>query len=273
MAQPTAAAPPAQQAHPQQPSQTPPTQNPQPAQTAQPAPAQQTQAAPPGNPSEDRKNQELKPGTSDDRLFWTLPNFMTVEGAGQAPPMTVGEKFKVVTRTSFDPVEYPYIALLAGISQAQNSEPGYEQGWAGYGKRYGAAFADNTIENYWVGAIFPTILKQDPRYFQMGKGGFWRRTGYSVSRIFITRTDSGGEQFNYSEILGSAVSAGISNIYHPAGDRTVANTMSVWGTQVGWDTVALVAKEFWPDIRRKLHKKQAATGVETSVAPKTGAPQ
>ena len=78
-----------------------------------------------------------------------------------------------------------------------------------------------------------------------------------MSRIFVTRTDSGGEQFNYSEIVGSALSAGISTYsYHPRGDRNVSNAFSVWGTQVGYDTITIVVKEFWPDIRRKLQKKE-----------------
>ena len=81
--------------------------------------------------------------------------------------------------------------------------------------------------------------------------------GYAISRIFVTRTDSGGEQFNYSEIVGSALSAGISTYsYHPRGDRNVSNAFSVWGTQVGYDTITIVVKEFWPDIRRKLQKKK-----------------
>jgi hypothetical protein len=114
-----------------------------------------------------------------------------------------------------------------------------------------------TIENFLTGAILPSLLHQDRRYFQSGQGGFWRRTGYSVSRIFVTRTDSGGHQFNYSEILGSAISSGISTYsYHPKGDRTLPNTVSVWGTQVGYDTITIVVKEFWPDIRRKLSKKK-----------------
>ena len=157
-------------------------------------------------------------GTSNDRLFFTLPNFLTLENAGQVPPLTTGQKFKVVARSSFDYVEYPWYGALSGLSQAENSEPGYGQGAEGYGKRYAAAFADGTIENFMVGAVFPTLLRQDPRFFQSGQGGFAHRTGYAVSRIFITRTDSGHSQFNYSEIVGSALSAAIStNTYHPRG--------------------------------------------------------
>jgi hypothetical protein len=76
-----------------------------------------------------------------------------------------------------------------------------------------------------------------------------------VSRIFVTRTDSGNSQFNYSEIVGSVMAAGISTYtYHPRADQTLSNTASVWGTQVGYDTITIVIKEFWPDMRRKFHK-------------------
>jgi hypothetical protein len=197
---------------------------------------------------------QTQSGTSNDRLFWTLPNFLTLENVKQAPPLTSKEKFKVLIRTSFDYVEYPFIAFLAAISQAEDSESGYGQGAAGYGKRYGAYFADNTIENFWTGAILPSLLHQDPRYYQLGKGGFFQRSGYALSRQFVTHSDSGHTQFNFSEVVGSMISAGISNTYHPVGDRTFGNTMSVWWTQVAWDSVASVVKEFWPDIRRKASK-------------------
>lgn len=227
-------------------------------QPPQPGGAPTTGSAPPDKSKDEQtaKSPNQQSGTSNDRLFWTLPNFLTVENAEKIPPLTSGQKFKVVARSSFDYVEYPYVGFLAGISQASNSEPGFGQGAAGYGKRYGAAFADNSIENFMTGAILPSLLRQDPRYYELGKGGFWHRTGYSISRIFVTRTDSGKNQFNFSEVVGSAVFAGISNAYHPASDRTFANTLSVWGTKVGWDTAATVMQEFWPDIRRKLQKKK-----------------
>jgi hypothetical protein len=206
--------------------------------------------------TEDQKSEEQASGISKDRLFWTLPNFLTVENASQFPPLTTGQKFKVVARSTFDPVEFAYIGFVAAIGQASNSQPAFGQGWGAYGERYATSFGDNMIENFMVGAIFPSILRQDPRYYQLGKGSFTHRTGYAIGRIFITRSDSGHKQFNYSEILGSAVAAGISTYsYHPRSDQNVSNAMSVWGTQVGWDVVSTVVKEFWPDIRRKFHKE------------------
>ena len=195
-------------------------------------------------------------GTSKDRLFYALPNFLTLENAQDVPPLTTGEKFKVVAKGSFDPVQVVWYGFLAGISQAEDSEPGFGQGAEGYGKRYGAYFADGTIENFLTGAILPSIFRQDPRYFQSGHGTFWNRTGYAISRIFVTRADSGRNEFNVSEVFGSAIAAGISTYsYHPKSDRTLSNTASVWGSQVGYDTITLVVKEFWPDIRRKIRKQ------------------
>ena len=209
-----------------------------------------------GNDAQGKEPDGATSGTSKDRLFFTLPNFLTLENANQVPPLTAGQKYKVVARSSFDYAQYAWYGFLAGISQAENSEPGYGQGAAGYGKRYGAALADGTIENFLTSAVLPSLLRQDPRFFQSGHGGFWHRTGYAMSRVFVTRGDSGNSQANYSEIFGSAISAGISTYsYHPRGDRNVGNAASVWGTQVGYDTLTYVVNEFWPDIRRKLRKK------------------
>ncbi len=209
---------------------------------------------------QDRKTPEKTEnpsGTSKDRLFFALPNFLTVENGVNVPPLSTGQKFKVVSRSAFDYIQIPWYAALAGISQAQNSEPGYGQGAEGYFKRFGSAAADGIIENFMVQAIFPSILSQDPRFFQESAGGFWHRTGYAVSRIVVTRSDSGHQMFNFSEVLGSGAGAAISTYsYHPTADKTASNTMKVWGTQMGYDTMTLVIKEFWPDIRRKLSKKK-----------------
>lgn len=217
-------------------------------------------------------DQTRQSGTSKDRLFFALPNFLTLENAGHVPPLSAQQKFGVVTRSSFDPVIFAWYGFLSGIAQAENSEPAYGQGWGGFGKRYATNFADGTIENFMTGAVLPTVLHQDPRYFQMGHGSLAHRTFYAVSRNVITLGDSGKKQFNCSEICGGALSAAISTYaYHPKGkfvttttpgvvnyipsDRTFSNAAKVWGTQYAYDTLTLVVREFWPDIRRSiLHK-------------------
>jgi hypothetical protein len=198
-------------------------------------------------------------GTSKDRLFFTLPNFLTLENSANAPPLTAGQKFKVTARGTFDPIELVWFGLQAGIAQAGGSDPTYGQGVEGYAKRYAQRFGDGAIQNFFTRAIFPSVLHQDPRYFQMGEGGFLHRAAYAVSRIFVTRSDSGSRQFNFSEIFGGAAAAGISTYaYHPMSSSNLANATHVWGTQIGFDALSYALKEFWPDIRRKMrHSKPA----------------
>jgi hypothetical protein len=195
-------------------------------------------------------------GVANDRLFYTLPNYLTVTSGDKLPPLSTSEKFKTEARSQFDKFEYPWYGMLAGISQAENSERQFGQGFAGYGKRYAATFGDGAIENFLVAAALPSMLREDPRYFRSGTGSFAHRAGYAVSRIFITRSDSGRAEFNFSEIVGSATAAGISTYtYHPTADRNLPNAASVWGSQLALDTLTLVVKEFWPDIHRKLHRR------------------
>ena len=211
--------------------------------------------------------------SSSQRLGFALPNFLTVQNGAHLPPLTAGQKFKVVARGSFDPVNFAWYGLLAGINQADNAEPQYGQGWAGYGKRYATSWADGVIENFMVGAVLPSVFRQDPRFYQAGEGSFGHRFGYAASRIFVTRGDSGHRQFNISEVLGSALSASISTFsYHPKStyqstptnphmfipsDRTLSNASEVWVTQLGTDAATLVIKEFWPDVARKIKRKKA----------------
>jgi hypothetical protein len=217
---------------------------------AQPAPAQTADVK--------SNNQSAKKATSNDRLFFALPNFLTLENVGDAPPLTAGEKFKLTARGTFDPVEFVFYGVEAGVSQAENHDAIYGQGMEGYAKRLAIRVADGTVENFFTRAILPSILHEDPRYFQLGKGGFWHRASYAVTRIFVTRTDSGGTEFNFSEILGSATAAGISTYaYHPQYARNLSSALDVWGTQVGYDALSYSLKEFWPDIKRKLHKSKS----------------
>jgi len=193
-------------------------------------------------------------GATNDRLFFALPNYLTVKSADKLPPLSASEKFKTEARSQFDKFEYPWYGTLAAISQAENSERQFGQGFAGYGKRYATTFGNGAIENFLVAAALPSALREDLRYFRSGTGSFAHRAGYAVSRIFVTRTDAGHAEFNFSEIVGSAAAAGISTYaYHPRADRNLPNAASVWGTQVALDTFTLMIKEFWPDIHRKLH--------------------
>jgi hypothetical protein len=162
--------------------QTAPPTSPDPSTQTPPQTPGKDQAAPAQTPTDkDKDKKSTDPngqgkvaGTSNDRLFYTLPNFLSIENTAQLPPLTTKQKYAVVARGTFDPVQYPWWAFLSAISQADNSEPGYGQGWEAYGKRFGTAAADGIIENFMTAAVLPSLLHQDPRFFQSSKGGFLR---------------------------------------------------------------------------------------------------
>ncbi len=233
------------------------------------------------------------PGTSSDRLGGILPNFLTLENGGHPPPLTWKQKYHAVALGTFDPVQYPWWGFLSALDQAANSDAQLGQGLKGYAKRYGLVAGDGIVENFMVQAVFPSVLRQDPRFFQTSDGGFVHRAGYAISTMVITRGDSGHKQFNASEIFGAGFAAAISTYsYHPksafistpsnphmfvASDRTFMNFASTWGTQVSLDTMTIVIKEFWPDIRRKVFRKHdqvnpASPSPSTPPAPATSKP-
>src|SRR5882762_10209569 len=113
---------------------------------------------------------EKETGTVNDRILEVLPNYGTVENAKELPPLTTGQKFRLATAGVFDWGAYPFNGILSGIAQAKNDPKEWGQGWSAYGKRYGASFADNSIGTYMTTAIFPSLLLEDPRYYQLGNG-------------------------------------------------------------------------------------------------------
>lgn len=186
------------------------------------------------------------------RLFWVIPNYATVEERRAIVPLAARDKWALAARDSFDPFAFPVAGVYAGIAYARNENEEWGRGGGALAKYYGAAFADQTVSNFMTEGAFPVLLHEDPRYFRLGRGGFWRRTGYALSRVFMIRTDRGETEFNFSEFGGNGVMALAGNAYYPNDERTVAATADRWGVQIGLDMVFNVAKEFWPDVRRAL---------------------
>jgi len=224
------------------------------------APGQETtlpDAPQPQDQSKESNPQQDRPARpSKNHIFWVIPNYRADENTAEIKPLTPKAKFKIAVSDSFDPSAFLVAGALAGLADAQNSYREYGDGAEALGKYFAASFADQAIGNMMTEAVFPVALRQDPRYFVKGRGGFWKRTGYAISREVITRGDDGRSQFNTSEIAGNAVAAGTSNAYTPAAERSLGNTMSKWGTQIGLDTFFNVLKEFWPDVRDKLFAGQ-----------------
>jgi hypothetical protein len=239
-------------------SQPTPAKPPATSQTQAATPQTQTKPATGSGTVQSQPAPESKP-PKNDRIFFALPNYLTVEKSASLPPLSTGEKFKLVAEGCFDPVEIAFIGTEAGIGQADDTNPTYGQGFVGYSKRFGTAYADAIIGNFGTGAIFPALLRQDPHYYQMGKGNFLHRAAYAAARVLITRSDTSGKtEFNFSEFLGNGLAAGAANAYHP-GPHTFASNADVLGTQVLLDITGYELKEFWPDLHRlllRLHHKK-----------------
>ena len=219
-----------------------------------PAPGKTDSSGPVASPDSTKPEDTKK---KDDRMFYVMPNYLTVDSEGQTPPISWKEKFAISAKGSFDPYEFVIVGVVAAIRQADDSSPGFGQGAEGYFKRYGAAFADQVDGNIMTGGVYPTLLKTDPRYFRLGRGSFMKRFSYAFSRILVTRRDSGGSMFNIPEFAGNATAIAISTAYYPAADRSFSSSASGWGTQMGLDAFGNELKEFWPDVHRYLQRRHA----------------
>ena len=187
------------------------------------------------------------------RVLGVVPNFY-VAYSPNAMPLNKRQKFNLAWRSSIDPVSILSSAFFAGVEQANNDYRGYGQGAEGYAKRFGANYADDFIGTMIGSAILPSLLKQDPRYFYKGTGTIRARTLYAIANAVICKGDNGHWQANYSAILGSLASAGISNIYYPAADRngaslTFTNTLiGTAGTAAGNLFQEFLVKKLTPKL-------------------------
>ncbi len=215
-------------------------------------PQSQPQAGPSSNeaPQVNSPREQKQPK----RILWVIPNYRSVSADTELPALSAKGKFWLATEDSFDYSSFVFAGIVAGIGQAQNSSPEFDDGAAAYGRYFWHSFADEVVGNYFTEALLPIATRQDPRYYTLGRSGgsFLHRTGYALTRLVITRTDSGNNTFNTSEIVGNAAGAALSDLYYPRPERTWGKTGKKWLLQLGIDAVFDVAKEFWPDIDQRI---------------------
>ncbi len=192
----------------------------------------------------------------DNRIFGVLPNYRTADSTRQFVPLTTHQKFHIAVKDSFDWPGFIVAAAFSGIYQLEDSHPSFGQGLKGYAERYGTAYTDQVVGNMMTEAILPTLLHEDPRYYRRVNGPPVHRVLYALSRVLVTRTDSGGSRFNFSEVLGNGISASVANAYYPD-ERGLSDTISRMTTAIGTDAISDVLKEFWPDIKRHFFSKHA----------------
>jgi hypothetical protein len=223
---------------------------------------QQTTAPPPSDQTETpeqrkaRAAAELKQEESQ-RIAGIIPNFNAVNN-GKAAPITPGQKFHLFFKGSVDPYQFALAGIDAGIGQAEDSNPGYNQGFKGFARRYGANYGDNFDGNFWGNAVLPSLLHQDPRYFRMGHGPFVHRALYSISTSLRTRGDNGKWEPNVSNLAGNLIGAAISNAYYPDGDRGLYPTLRRGLSVTYQGTIGALLEEFYPDVADHYKKRHAA---------------
>ncbi len=263
---------------PQQAAQSDPNQSQAPAQ----APGQtQTQApqtqAPPANETEaqqlSRKEQAARDVQQQEkqRIMGIMPAFNSTSNQN-AVPLSAGQKIKLSFRSAIDPWQFGITIIAAGIGQAENSHPGYGQGWEGYGKRYAASYADLFNGTVIGNGLLPALLRQDPRYFRMGsytngvRNSGLKRFLYAASTNIKCKGDNGKWQPNYSNVGGNIISGGISEIYYPASERGVGLVFTNALVVTAEGAIGSELLEFWPDIQRKLFKGHKYTDTYTKSA-------
>jgi hypothetical protein len=220
-------------------------QQPQPQSTSE-AQSSSTSTSPQDtNPNPDR-------GQQTDRILGFVPNFSAVSAGTTLPPQSVKDKFVIAGKNSFDYGTFILTAFQSGIAMAGNSYPEFRQGAVGYGRYYWHTLADTASENFMVGGVGPVIFRQDSRFYTLGHGSIRKRVWYAATRVVVTRTDSGNETFNASEIVGAGAASGISSLYYPEKYRTWTKVGQKWLTSCLIDTANFNLKEFWPDINRKV---------------------
>jgi hypothetical protein len=200
------------------------------------------------------------------RLIGIVPNFYT-SYIYDAAPLTTKQKFSLTWRDTFDPTSFIGDAIGAGVEQANNSFSGYGQGATGYAKRYGALFANGRTSDFLSHAVFPSIFHQDPRYYYQGSGSVKSRFEHAASFAFVTRSDSGHSEPNYSYLLGDLSSAALSNLYYPAANRGAGLVFTNFAIGLGGRLGSNLLREF---LSKRLTTHVPGNGKPT--APDDGKP-
>lgn len=217
--------------------------------------SEEAKPLPPGTLASTNKPEGSNPPEPEQkRIFGIIPNYRTFPSLTHYVPLSTSQKFKIATQDSFDRGTFILAAAFAGESDLANSDPSFGSGAAAYARYLGTAYGDLVIGDFMTEAIFPTFLHQDPRYFRRGKGTTLSRIGYSIGQLFWTHTDSGGTNFNFSEVLGNSAAVAISTAYYPE-QRDASDATVKLATQLGVDGASNILKEFSPDIYRKFSRK------------------
>lgn len=152
-------------------------------------------------------------------------------------------KFALALKVATDPITAVGIGIVSAARQAADS-PNYGQGWDAYGQRVGATAADGFTDIMIGGAILPSLLHQDPRYFYQGTGTTSSRMRHAIFSAFVAKGDNGKSEPNYSTMGGDLSSAAISNLYFPSSNRGAGLVLGNFALGTAERIGANLAQEF-----------------------------
>ena len=179
-----------------------------------------------------------------------------VRALGQATePLDVKQKLHFHVKEAIGPGAVLGYAAYAGILQADAAPTEWRGGAEAYAKRIGSMAAWSGIHNALAFGLDST-LHQDPRYFRSTGTGFWHRSAHALRGTILTRTDSGGETLStwrFGSAYGSAV---LSNLWYPERLNTARLGFIQGSVTVGLDLLGNMGREFWPDVKRKVLRRQ-----------------
>ena len=184
--------------------------------------------------------------------------------------LEIKDKFRLFVDDTIDPITFVNAAFNAGIGQAQNSDPSFGQGAAGYGKRFGVNMIDQAQSEFFKDFAYPTIFFEDPRYYRLGQGSFRRRFFHAVAHVAVAHREDGTPMPNYSEWLGTTSAVALSNMYHPDNRRGFGPSAENVAIAVSQDAGFDVLREFWPEIARKFKlpfRGEEEEGAATATSP------
>jgi hypothetical protein len=238
-------------------TQSPSTQQPAPSTTSGAATAGQTPAAQSADEKtlHEKAEEQLK-AQEHQRVAGVMATFNTTTNM-EALPLSPGQKFQLFFRSSTDPWPFLLAGVVSGIGQADDSYPDWGQGLQGYAKRYGAAYSDAFIGNFFGNAVLPSLLHEDPRYFQKGSGSFTKRALWAAASTVWCRRDNGKWGPNYANVVGNLMGSAVARVYYPETERTVSDTINDGLTVSAEGIVGSEVIEFWPDIARHYKRKRA----------------
>lgn len=214
---------------------------------AQPANAEKNQKE---TAAEQLKQQEKQ------RVMGVMATFNTTSNR-DALPLSPGQKYQLFFKSATDPWPFLLASVTSGIGQARGSEPEWGQGVQGYAKKFGANYSDYFIGNFFGNAVLPSLLHEDPRYFQKGSGNRAGRFLWAASSTVWCRRDNGRWGPNYANVVGNLMGSAIARAYYPESERNVTDTVTDGLTVTAEGIVGSEVIEFWPDLARHYKRKHA----------------